>query len=118
MLPQPPNAWFRLMLAYPCRKNIATGEADALQITMTHEKMAEINQLMTDAGKVRKPKFVLPGENIMLVVLDADKFCHIVSRLVLTLENDVLTSWFAELQEKGIKRVIVRTADTRKIQPE
>lgn len=113
MLPQPPNAWFRLMLAYPCRNNIATGEADALQITMTHEKMTEINQLMTDAGKARKPKFVLPGENIMLVVLDADKFCHIVSRLVLTLENDVLTSWLEELRQKGVKKVIVRTLDTR-----
>lgn len=113
MLPQPPNAWFRLMLAYPCRKNVATGETDALQITMTHEKMAEINQLMTDAGKVRKPKFVLPGENIMLVILDADKFCHIVSRLVLTLDDELLKGWFAELQEKGIKKVIVRTNDTR-----
>lgn len=106
------------MLVYPCRKNSATNETDALQITMTHDKMVEINLLLTEAGVARKPKFVLPGENIMLVVLDADKFCRIVSRLVLTLDDELLKGWFSELQEKGIKKVIVRTNDTRKIKPE
>lgn len=106
------------MLAYPCRKNIATDETDAIKITMTHEKMVEINQLITEDGKARKPKFILPGENVMLVVLDAEKFRTIAARLVLTLDDDLLTSWFDELLEKGIKKVIIRTADTRKIKPE
>lgn len=101
------------MLVYPYRKNSATDETDGLQITMTPEKMADINQLMTDAGKARKPKFMLPGGNVMLVILDADKFQHIVSHHMLTLDIDIFAGWFQELQKKRVKKVIVRTLDGR-----
>ncbi|WP_330451544.1 hypothetical protein IFU02_002880 (plasmid) [Pantoea agglomerans] len=50
---------------------------------------------------------------MMLVVLDASKFLYIAARLVLTLDDELLKGWFAELQDKGIKKVIVRTNDTR-----
>ncbi|MBD8234747.1 hypothetical protein IFU02_002725 (plasmid) [Pantoea agglomerans] len=113
MLPQLQHTGFTQMLVYPCRKNSATNETDALQITMTHDKMVEINLLLTEAGVARKPKITLPGENVMLVVLDASKFLYIAARLVLTLDDELLKGWFAELQDKGIKKVIVRTNDTR-----